>query len=245
MLKLKKYIFLLIVTLLSSFAVYANDSEANEKNIEGILQAYWFPAVNDDGSEGKSELMLRFLDGSSQTSPKVIDLFKTKNREGLPENSNFTDARTIALIKKEFIAIPDNFFRFKEGHIEQAGSLTLSSELENVECDNKNYYAHFISFKATASGQHNAEDIARRSGCGGYPWLQRFSKNLNKETVTFKSQPDAKSKVVYTVTTDDTVVKIKSINAEWIYAAIYDESKPEMSGNIRGYILKSDLSLLN
>ncbi|CCP08370.1 hypothetical protein BN440_3366 [Erwinia amylovora MR1] len=117
--------------------------------------------------------------------------------------------------------------------------------MENVECDNKNYYAHFISFKATASGQHNAEDIARRSGCGGYPWLQRFSKNLNKETVTFKSQPDANSKAIYTVTADDTVVKINSINAEWIYAAIYDESKPEMSGNIRGYILKSDLSLLN
>ncbi|CCP08371.1 hypothetical protein BN440_3367 [Erwinia amylovora MR1] len=72
---------MLIVTLLYSFAVYANDSEANEKNIEGILQAYWFPAVNDDGSEGKSELMLRFLDGSSQTSPKVINLFKTKTEK--------------------------------------------------------------------------------------------------------------------------------------------------------------------
>lgn len=233
----------LLLICLFSIAAFAKQSKNINQVSDGYLQAYWFPVVNDDGSEGKSELMLRFLDTSHNVQHKVIDLYITKSKNNTPDKTDFNDPTSIKLIKDNFNSIPENFFKYHEGHIEQAGILTSNDAFSSVECDTRYYYSRFVGFKSLDKKSIDPEIIARASGCGGYPYIQSFIKKHNLKDAYFKSKPDLASSNIYKITENDSVIKIKTVNDKWLYVAVSDDSMPDYVGSKKGYILKSELEL--
>jgi len=219
-------------------------SLANADNLTqhpGVLQAYWLPVFNDDGSQAEPELLLRFLDTSNAQKKIVVDLYKERNADG-PQNSVFGKPEDIARIRHDFATIPDNFFRFKEGHIEQNGVLTQSGFFSQVECDHRYYYAKFVAFKPVTKSGDYTQEIGELAGCGGQPWQVGYQVNPAKGKVYLKARPDMNSQNLVPLTTDDSVIKIRTIDAEWLYVAVYDAGKPDSMSDRRGYIRKSALT---
>ncbi len=238
---IKKFSIFLI--LLFSIAASAKQSKVINQVSDGYLQAYWFPVVNDDGSEGKSELMLRFLDTSHNVKNKVINLYITKSKNNIPEKTDFNDPTSIKLIRDNFKSIPENFFKYHEGHIEQAGTLISNDKFSSVECDTRYYYSRFVDFKSSDKKSIDPEIIAKASGCGGHPYIQSFIKKQTLKDAYFKSKPELVSSNIYKITESDSIIKIETINDQWLYVAVSDDSKPDYIGDKKGYILKSELEL--
>ena len=127
--------------------------------------------------------------------------------------------------------VSDEFFEYKEGHVEQYGMLELDNLKVTTECDNNVYRATFINFTAQ---QINKASVDK--GCDSYPWLITLRLKQGIQESELFTQPESGSQSAATVSAQTPLVKIKTINKEWIYVANYDESLPDLTGSLSGYI---------
>lgn len=151
----------------------------------------------------------------------------------------------LAFIRQNFSEIPESFIRFREWYVNQSGSLLVNNVAQYAECNSENYSALLLSFIPTQNKSlPNIDDMNAQVSCGGdgsYPWLTTYHLHHERDQVSFKEWPDDNANNTYSVTQTDVVVKIRTINKYWIYAALYDDSKVDHMSDKRGYIRISSL----
>lgn len=210
--------FLLLCLSLSQ-SVMAND---NVKS--GTLQAYWLPEWH--GNINLPSLQLRFVADDKSSAHKIINI----NRSDVSRE----------FIARHFTQIPDGFFKYKEGHAEQYGMVKINNLTVTTECDDHVYQADLISFTAQPIKKAWAEQ-----GCDSYPWLITLRLKQGIQESELLSRPEQGSQSVAKVSSQTSLIKIKSISQAWFYVATYDESQPGLTGPLSGYIPANRLEPVN
>lgn len=198
---------------------------ASVKN--GVLQAYWLPSWKGDVNE--PELALRFFVFSDEgKQQEVINIDPRSFRE--------------VFIKSSFKKTADDFLKSKEGHIEQVGRISLADVTYANECDSKIWRAKVIEFKVM---KNNLKLDESKNECNGLPYLLTYQLKEGVKKIDILERPDISAIKIGIVGGQHTLVKIKTINPEWFYVAVYDASKQDFIGWPKGYARKKDLSPVN
>ncbi|EMK0360260.1 hypothetical protein ACU6Z1_14640 [Klebsiella aerogenes] len=225
-----KNIILPVLLLMVSFGIQA------ERRLEhGVLQAYWKAQWSDNAAINVPALGFRYywLDDQGKLK-KVINIYvKATLKEQL------------LFIRQNFSDIPENFIKFREWYVNQQGSLLVNNIAQYTECSSENYSAVLLSFVPVQNKPaSNIDDMNAQVPCGGdgrYPWLTTYHLQHEWNQLSFKEWPDDNANNTYSVMADDVVVKIRTINKYWIYAALYDDSKADRMSEKRGYIRRGHL----
>jgi len=197
---------------------------ANDIIKPGTLQAYWLPEWH--GNVNFPTLQLRFVTDDKDNAHKIINI----NMSDVPRE----------FIARHFTQLSDDFFKYKEGHIEQYGMLKINNLKVTTECDNNVYQAELVGFTAQPIKKVWAE-----KGCDSYPWLITMRLKQGVKESELLSRPEQGSQSVAMVYSQTPLIKIKSINKEWFYMATYDESQPDLMGSLSGYIPANRLEPVN
>ncbi|QDY40869.1 hypothetical protein [Candidatus Pantoea soli] len=206
------------------FAASGQMAVSSEVVKNGTLQAYWLPHWHNNVNS--PELLLRFSTDQKNSAAIIINI------SGVDKIKNF--------IAKEFSYIPDEFFKYKEGHVEQYGSLKFSGLFSTKECDARIYQATLISF-TTQQTKKNFTD----NGCDNYPWLITMMLRDGIQQAELHSEPLPDSEKVAVISSQTPLVKVRTVNQDWFYVANYDESQPELTGKTAGYIQSTFLEPVN
>jgi hypothetical protein len=214
---------------------FASLSTAAEQTLhQGILQAYWLPIWSDDGQRNTPELKYRyFVTTDGDTVEKVINL-----------NVDKKDAESEPLTRY-FSHIPSEFLTWKEGHIERAGAITVDKLTGSTECDHRYFTGELTHFKPADKNAIDTDKLEKNAGCEAFPWMMTYTLKSGIENKYFKQQPDAGAKDLQPATPGTPLVKIKTINPNWIEVAVRDEDKPGLLGEARGFIKLNDLQPIN
>lgn len=218
---MRKFSFILIALMAFSFQSVADTVK------KGVLQAYWLPQWNDGVNTPKFELrFFPFSDDGKQD--EVINLDSSEIKE--------------PFVKESFEAYSKDFFKTKEGHIEQSGVIKLKNINNTHECDSSVWQAQMVSFKK--NNDHLKLD-EREGECGAFPYLISYQLKDGIDNVTLKDKPEADGKVISRVDNQHSLIKLKSINSQWLYVAEYDASKLDLLGDKKGYVEYRMLEPLN
>lgn len=214
---------LMVCMMLFSAHVLATDSKE-----EGFLQAFWLPDWNDNNINNPS-LELRFFSyNKTGKLEKVIEIDKKD--------------LNVKFVKDKFNNIPDEFLRYKEGHVEQRGELTFSHFIVTKDCDANTYSANYVAFTPDNKSTPLSQEI---KSCGSYPYQLSYMIKEGQPTIMLKDKPNDDGKKIAVAPADKPLIKIKTIDDNWYYVAVYDDSKPESMGDVRGYIKSSVLDPMN
>lgn len=218
---MRKFCFILIALMAFSFQSVADTVK------KGVLQAYWLPQWNDGVNTPRFELrFFPFSDDGKQN--KVINLDSSEIKE--------------PFVKKIFEPHSTEFFKTKEGHIEQSGVIKLKDINNTHECDSSVWQAKMVSFEKN-------NDIfkidERNEECGAYPYLISYQLKDGIDNVALKDKPDADGKVISRVDNQHSLIKVRSVNSQWLYVAEYDASKLDLLGDKKGYVEYQKLEPLN
>ncbi len=85
----------------------------------------------------------------------------------------------------------------------------------------------------------------REGECGAFPYLISYQLKDGIDNVTLKDKPEADGKVISRVDNQHSLIKLKSINSQWLYVAEYDASKLDLLGDKKGYVEYRMLEPLN
>lgn len=230
MLKLIRYFSLAALAFVVIRCAYA--SQTLDK---GILQAYWKASWNDSATVNTPVLGFRyFYFDVKQKKEKTVDIALSGNQY-----------KQIDFIKNNFKNIPDNFFQYKEWYINQAGVLTVDRIKNYIECNANNYTANLVRFSSDSSSQNPQTDkfeaLASCGQNGRYPYLTGYHLKPGLDKAWLKSSPDDNASNTFPVPDDKSLVKIKTINLQWIYVAFYDYTRDDRLSEQKGYIKLSDL----
>ncbi|WP_316562104.1 hypothetical protein [Mixta calida] len=224
-------LFILIVSLLS----FSYQAQAVTALKGGTLQAYWKAEWNDEATINTPQLGFRYFPNESALEKvKVIDIFM----DGSDENK-------IIFIKSNFNNIPDNFLQYKEWYVNQKGDLTVKEIRHYVECNADHYAADFVSFTPAAKSDATTDDDTGCAYGGSFPYLTSYILKEHTAIGQLKDEPRENANVEYTFSRNDSVVKIRTVNQEWMYVSVYDPSAQDRLSDKRGYIRFSDVAPLN
>lgn len=225
-----KNIALSVLLLFISFSVLATQTLRH-----GVLQAYWKAQWNDNATVNTPVLGFRYFWLSDQGHFNKVINIQVKG----------TQQEKMAFVRHNFSNIPDNFIKYREWYVNQPGSLLVNKVVTYIECNSDNYSASLISFRPSKNKRvPNMAGMESRAPCGGdgrYPWLTAYHLRPEWDKYNFKEWPDDNANKTDSITRDDIVVKISTINRFWIFAALYDDSKDDRMSEKRGYIRISHL----
>ncbi|ALB61086.1 hypothetical protein BN137_2489 [Cronobacter condimenti 1330] len=216
--------------LLVSFSSQVNAQEIKQ----GILQAYWLPVWNDDGTQSTPHLKYRYIASvNGEKADKVINI-----------ESNDSEL-TLQNISHYFDKVPPNFVEFKEGHIERAGTISVAKMKGSTECSHHYYEAELVAFTPLKDKTFNIDKLEKSAGCESYPYAVTYTLKEQAKDTHFKASPEDSAKDTGAIPMDSPLIKVKTVNAQWIQAAVYDESKPGLIGTPGGYVKMSYLQPVN
>lgn len=225
-----------LLTLLFTLSILCHAVQADTVMKNGVFQAYWKAEWNDDATINTPQLGFRYF-------PVEPSLKKIKVIDILMDGS---EGDKIIFIKNHFHRIPANFLKYKEWYVNQKGDLTVKQIKHYIECDTDNYIADFVSF--TPAPPKTNEKTDDNTGCvygGSFPYLTSYILKSDKKSGQMKAEPNDNAKTNYTFTRNESIVKIKTINKEWMYASVRDPTKADLLSDRRGYIKFSDVEPLN
>ncbi|WP_156322218.1 hypothetical protein [Winslowiella iniecta] len=239
---------ILMVVAFSCFATERDSSTSIAKNVnkeraallsyQGVLQAYWLPVWSDDGKKNNPEINIRFfIYEKNKKQWKVINIDNGKHK-----SAGFD---VVSYIKRFFLKLPDDFLKYREGHIEQYGVLTVKDLRTYVECDHKYHDAQSVNFTPKWHKVINIDELESTAGCERYPYIMTYTVRPGNSLRHFKLAPSEQAENGEVIPVNTPISKIKTINENWIYAANYDAHSPGLAGRIRGYINKKDIVPIN
>lgn len=218
---MRKFSFFLIALMAFSFQSLAD----TVKN--GVLQAYWLPQWNNGLNTPKFELrFFPFSDNGKQG--KVINIENSATKEDF--------------FKDNFESYSGDFFKVKEGHIEQSGVIRLKQINKIQECDSTVWQAKMVSFERN---NKNLKVKEQSGECGSYPYLISYQLKDGVDTITLRDKPETEGKVIYRIDNQHSLIKLRNVNSKWLYVAEYDASKENLIGEHQGYIEYSNIEPLN
>ncbi len=229
-----------------------------QASLTGVMQAYWLPVWNDETEKNDKYLQFRFAPDANNLSslpklyedgklitPVVIDLGPAaETDEGMGAIAFFTNETVFEQIRKDFQTIPDNFFRYREGHIEQTGTVLIDRYLSDKACDRRAFFAQLLAFapqKSTFAPATLAKRFDAEAGCGGRPpYEETFSVMApDNAGIALKAGPDEESETLRMLDANEQIVKVDTVNDLWLKVSLF--SQPD----VQGYLLKSQLSINN
>ncbi|ELY2856430.1 hypothetical protein SMC92_003529 [Cronobacter dublinensis] len=200
----------------------------------GILQAYWLPVWNEDGTQSTPHLKYRYIASVNGSDvDKVIAI------------NNHNSDLNVSNLSRYFDNVPQNFLTFKEGHVERSGAISITDMKSATECDHRYAQAKLVAFTPSKDNKFDIDKLEKNAGCESYPYAVTFTLKEQAKGVHFKSSPEESAKDADTIPVDSPLIKIKTINAHWIEAAVYDESKPGLIGTPGGYVKIDNLQPVN
>jgi hypothetical protein len=222
----------------------------------GILQIYWLVTWECEECPVKRNLQMRFFpdaktllrlpslqnEGAPAIHPDAIDINNSKR----PGASGSFSEEQIKAILKDVNNIPDNFFKYRERFILLPVTLQFSNLVAAMECNSYYFQALFLGIKEKAkkviTGEDNVPDKFDAS-CGPIPYDETFHvKSRTSGRVEVRSSPDIAAGVSHYLENDSVVLKLKTINDDWLYI---QSPYPADAGDkaIPGYIHKPGLML--
>ena len=224
--------FLLFIPLI----LQSYESLAEQTFTGGTLQAYWRAAWNEEATINTPELRFRYFPAKgSPEHDKIVEI-----------SFNMNDAEKTDFIKNNFQKIPAKFLKYKEWYVNQKGDLTINQIKHYIECDTDHYIASFVSFKPVyAASDATSEEKATSCNRGGFPYLTFYTLKADVKAGQLKSEPSETAKNSYTLCQQESIIKIETINDEWMYAAVYDSDAKNLMSSRKGYIKIKDLTPLN
>ncbi|MDH2912900.1 hypothetical protein N7V53_10220 [Kosakonia sp. HypNH10] len=213
----------LILFPLSSYAV--------EVFHHGILQAYWLQVFNNDGTKKTAQLKYRyFVVGNTGHVDKVINL-------------DFDD--NTAVLNEYFPHLSFEFKNYSEGHAEQSGNVTIDGLQKQVECDRTTYNAKMISFVPLNDSLPPIAALENSASCESWPWAETYILKEGVNGSHFKKLPDNGALNTLEIKPAQPLIKIKTVNDEWIRAAILDEKNGGPKRKTEGFIKLDQLRPVN
>lgn len=222
-------------SLLTSVFLFFSASVLAQQTFEhGVLQAYWLPMWNDNGTQNTPRLKYRyFVLNHNSDVEKVI-------------NIDISNEKRFLLHAKDFFRdVPKNFTDFREGHLEQAGSLTVEKLTLAKECDHYYSAAKLIKFNSVNQPLYDIDKIEKSAGCEAYPYIITYAIKPDIKNLYFRQSPSVTAKNTSPIPDGVPLVKMRTINKNWIQAAVYDESKAGLIGTSEGYIELKNLQPIN
>lgn len=217
-----------------SICLLATTAIAKETLSGGTLQAYWRPYWDTETRNYTPDLEIRYISHRADKKPRrIIDI-----------TNKTSDAEKITFIQQHFDRIPATFFTYKEGYANQPGTAKVPHVHRYVECGSVYYEAKLTSFTADHHSKLSDQDTLKdeqSAGCGDlYPYVAAYTLK-DGVTASLKDRPNDDAGNVYVFKETKWLRKIKTINDEWIYAALYNYNDPFNSSEIKGYIKLKDL----
>jgi len=222
-----------------------------QASLTGIMQAYWLPVWNEEAKENDKYLQFRFspdkdnllsLPGLYENGKLVQPIHiglqpPVEIGEGRSAVVFFTNDEMFEQVKKDFQNIPDNFFRYREGHIEQPGTLLIDRYLSDKACDRRSFFAQLLAFapqKNTLPAATLAERFEAETGCGrAAPYEEGFSVDAPEGVeVSLKVAPDENSETLRLLMAGESVTKIETVNDSWLRVRLYNQPA------VKGYMLR-------
>ncbi|HBV38870.1 MAG TPA: hypothetical protein DEF05_04045 [Erwinia sp.] len=240
---MKRFSVVTFCLLLFSSVIFSVKSFASsQKEITGVLQAYWLPQWTEEGKAKPPLIIMRFFETGGKDN-QTYYFYDLKEKGGVKDY--FKTEETENFIRSNFKNTPEDFFRFKEGHTEQAGVVALSERTIIVECDNKQNYAKFNAFKPVQVNRFDINKLESASGCDPEPYSVMFTIKEGHDDIFLKSKPSTTSQNVVSKPISQPLVRIKTIDDQWVKVALYDASLPGSRSKTEGYVKFSDLDVVN
>lgn len=219
---MKKYISILMLIFVSGLSM------AKETLRNGVLQAYWMPVWN--GTVNTPQLKYRYM-----SMNKNHELNGVYNLDMDSEHS----------LKRYFKNIPDHFYTFREGHVEQGGSITLEQIEKIPECGHVSANARMLNFTPESAPVFNLDKLEKSAGCESYPYAVTFIIKPEPEPVYFKKQPNNHAENGQIIPRNTPLIRVKTIDPHWVQVAIYSERAPGLAGNPVGFVEIDKLTPVN
>ncbi len=135
------------------------------------------------------------------------------------------------LVKKYFNNIPNNFFKYSEGVLEQEAEVTLDEYRTFVECDRRHFYAKLIAIEKTVG---NARLMGQEEGEAQGFAVDFYMVNSKDGYANLRRTADKNGKILARIPNDVMFEKIKT-EGDWFY--VQQTDKPEL----KGYVHKSQV----
>lgn len=211
-----------------SFFIFCSVKAFASETMTGILQAYWQPDWTTN-NVNNPELLLRLLKVDEKGNLKeTVNINKT----GLNER----------FIRAHFHATPNEFYKFHEGYVNQAGILKYDNFVKSGECGGNVANANYVDFTPL---DVNVKVNSLIGQCDPHPYKLIYRLKDNIKSISLKESPNTSSKTIREFNSDYTITKIKTIDSKWFYVANYDEGQKDDIGENKGYIESDKLAPLN
>lgn len=224
--------FLLAATLLLSSSI----ASAQQTISNGVLQAYWQNEWNKDATKVTPQLKLRYIVHNDGTSPTTVIEVPVDKK----------DSKNRTFIIKNFAAVPADFFQNKEGFLNQPGHLTIDSMKRTTVCASAYRATSHTSFEPDmSSGLVDTTTDEKFINCGErYPYLSFYHINPSQKEAVLKATPDDSAEKTFPFDGDTTIAKLKTVDKNWFYVALYDAKTIDQISGEKGYIKQNELTPL-
>lgn len=228
------------LVILCCFSLFFQTAQAAREQIENVyLQAWWsLNWKSEDSSSGPvmvstPVLSLRYFKKEVAGNITVV-LLSLKQNE------------IKKIVKDNFSAIPDSFFKHQEGHAEMFGNIIIDNISESGECDGRFYVADYISFLPQAEvSRADMFKIKEDSNCESPDYSVYYELKPHRGEVAFRKFPRIDAPLISIVPEGALLIKIKTINQRWALMGIMDYNAIDFIGEPSGYIEFKDLDILN
>jgi hypothetical protein len=231
-----------------------------DMTVSGKVLVYWFTLWQcEPECSAKKTLRMSFFpdkkalaqlpelrEGKVVFQPIVITLADSGRAKIL---DGFAEEKIKALLKN-VDNVPDNFFRYRERFVLLPATLRFSGLVAFKECDDYHFTGKFIEIRDTPKALPNQENEA--SGlpvtCGTPLYDETFSVRAKlADRVEVRTAPDMASDVSFSLENDATVLKIRTVNDDWLYIKAMPEDSPyspsAKNKAIYGYIHRPSLEI--
>jgi len=150
-----------------------------------------------------------------------------------------------ALPEQYFSRLPSEFKKYSEGHVEQTGDITIDGLQKHIKCDQPIYSANMISFLPLTTSLPTIAALERSAGCELWPWAETYILKDAVDSTYLKRRPEHDAPNILAVNPTQPLIKIQTINNEWIRAAILDVKNGGPMRKTEGFIKLDALQSVN
>jgi len=244
---------------------------SGDARLSGVLQAYWVPSWPDGKTEQRT-LFLRFFpdrrslgalpsiadDGRPPASPTIIQLYRGTPTAGDVFDTEFPLEAAIPILDRFFPSVPPEFFRYREGYALTHVRLRVQHLSSLIECDRRFFFSDFSSIGRTVADipafrqQETVRQAEQEAGCAGrapYYEYYQLKPGAPDRSVVLRQTPDADSDAVMQLDAGSQVLKLRTVNDEWVEVEVLRSALPaavkSAEQSSRGYVRRGELQVIN
>ena len=172
-------------------------------------------------------------------APPVISLYAERTDDELVRRD---EASMRDIIDEDFEAVPDHFLDYRDGHVQQPGTLVVESFRVEIMADRPYFFSRFVSFEPSPM-EADPEELGQRLDAQAEAAGPQHSSVYEvsyyfPESGALYTAPDESSDVRTPLDAHQRVVKIRTVDDDWFEVSIDD-------GDTTGFVPKDAVELVN